>query len=345
MTQPTFRFTAGIFAVSYLGVLSMALFFSKGIATVPNHFLWPLALALLGLALNAIFLLGFHRRAEVSPSDGTLVFLIFNLIQAALAFALGYFLFHLPLKEALVYPMGCLVACTVWWLLTIGNTVTLSSILMLFFLGAGLVLGLRLQGVFGGLCFALALLNGFWLGRKYLLKDPVSSELWVRGIFFAALLVVGRAVIQIYLLESNYAHLGVVITHPYTYAALFLGILLPVVFWLLNKDRALPSIFLLIVLGILLPLFLGVFIHARPMAGYLLGLVTSSFIFGILFLETYWMGVLSYFNLAVIALALPLYSRLANLSRLIRLEILGAVFVLAVIGFFILQTQRRNEKS
>ena len=66
------------------------------------------------------------------------------------------------------------------------------------------------------------------LGKKKLCGVRRKFEpFWQSPAFCFPLLAVARAAIQYYLLESNYASLGVVITHPYTFVALFAGIFLP----------------------------------------------------------------------------------------------------------------------
>src|SRR4030095_679629 len=166
-------------------------------------------------------------------------------------------------------------------------------------------LSLRLQGVFGGLLFAGALLNGFYPALKSLNPRRVEKALWTKALFFTALLAASRAAIQYYLVESTYAPLGVVVTHPYTFAALFAGFLIPSLAIVMDRDRLLPKALTLVLFGVLFPLTLGIFIHVRPMAGYLLGLAAGGFLCGLIFSGTFAEGVLVYLSLAVVTLSLP----------------------------------------
>ena len=122
-----------------------------------------------------------------------------------------------------------------------------------------------------------------------------------------------------------------VITHPYTYLALFTGLFLPALGWATQKEKSLNPYLTLVLLGVALPLVLGIFIHVRPMAGFLLGMVTSSFLFGILFAETFFLGLLSYLSMAAVVWGLPLFKSLSNISRWVRLEILAGIFLVAII--------------
>jgi len=334
MEAPSYKKTYWLFVVSYLIVLGLALFFSKGISEVHSARYLVLALAGMGLVVGVLFIFLSKKRERGSSA---ISFLIFQLVQGGLGFLISFYIFDLPLKENFAYPSGAGIAFIAWWSLSPRRSSSLSGMILAGFLALGLVIALRLGGVFSSLVFGLALLNSFWLGTVLLSSEESTRELWLRSIFYISLLVVGRAVIQYYLLKSNYASLGVVITHSYTYAALFAGFALPAVFGILQRDRVLHPILGLVILGIGLPLVLGTFFHVRPMAGFLLGLVSSSFLFGLLFFSQYTVGLLSYLSLAAVALGLPLFKSLNNLSRVLRLEILGALLVAALLGYFLLR--------
>jgi len=327
------------YALSYLIVLGLALFFAKGVKTLhPSHFL-VLALAVLGLGTGGLFTLIFRQRNPVA-------FVIFQIVQGAVGFALARFVFNLNLVESCAFPLGALLALLTMLVLLSEVSLASSSILLTILLAGGLALALRLLGVFGGLIYTLALLNGFWFGMKNLEPSADRQGLWAKAMIFAAVLVAGRAAIQYYLLESNYASLGVVITHPYTFVALFLGICLPGIFWIMERERILPTALTIVLLGIVLPIVMGVFLHVRPMAGYLLGLTVASFMAALLFSGSEGLALLTYLNLGAVSLGLPLFKEISNLSRLVRLEILGGLFVVTVVFFLLLRLfQGRGQTS
>lgn len=319
---------AGAYAIN----LATALYYSKSLSVLHSAYLLTAALALVGLGIGAGF--SFVGSKESGASAGkTVMALVFAAIQGAVAYALARYGFNLDWQTSLAYPIGAVVAWIVFSMLNCRYPSSLSALLGAAFIAGGLVIALRLGGVWAGLSFSLALLNSCLPGGKWLGCETAESEIWGRAIFFGALLAAGRAAIQYYLLQSNYAALGVVITHPYTYIALFAGIFLPALYWVSQRDRFCNAALALVLLGVILPLSLGVFLHVRPMAGFLLGLVTASFLLGILFSGTYGMGLLSYLGLASTTLGLPLFTKLSNLGRVPRLEILG---VLAIVLFLVL---------
>lgn len=319
-------------AGAYVVNLAAALYFSKSLALLHSSYLLVAALALLGLGIGAGFSM-VGGKSEGGSAGKLVMALIFSGVQGAVAYALARYGFNLDWQSALAYPIGALVAWIVFALLSCRYPQSLSSLLAAAFLAGGLVIALRLGGVWAGLIYGLALLNSCLPGGKWLGCESAETEVWHRALFFASLLAVGRAAIQYYLLQSNYAALGVVITHPYTYVALFAGVFLPALYWVSQRDRFCNAALALVLLGVVLPLALGVFVHVRPMAGFLLGLVTASFLLGILFSGTYGMGLLSYLGMASATLGLPLFAKLTNLSRVARLEILG---VIAVVLFLVL---------
>lgn len=325
------KISLGALVFAYGVNLVAALYFTRTISTL--HSAWLLTFLLAGVGLAVGF--GFSLLSESASSATRLVMaLIFAAVQGALAYAMAHYYFQLDWQTAVAYPMGALVAWIVFALLICRYPSGVSSVLAAAFLALGLVVALRLGGVWGGLTYSFALLNSAIPGNRWLeARDEIASELWRRAIFFGALLAFGRAAIQYYLLQSNYAGLGVVVTHPYTYIGLFAGIFLPALLWVASRERWMHPALLLVLLGVVLPVALGVFIHVRPFAAYMLGLVTASFLFGLLFVDTYGMGLLTYINLGVGILGLPLFTQLSGLSRVARLEILG---VLAVVLFLVL---------
>jgi hypothetical protein len=298
-------------------------------------------LAAASLGLCGIFLLVSRNQKESS----FVLFAVFQVLQAVLGYAVSRYVFNLSVSGSLLFPAGAGLSLLAYGALAGGFISSTASVLLSLFLAGGLAVGLRLHGVFGGLISTLALLNGFWLGSRLFASKPLNLQLWQRALFFAGLLAVARAAIQYYLLESNYASLGVVVTHPYTFVALFAGLLIPSIFGVIQRDQLLPWILNFLLLGVFLPVLLGIFLHVRPMAGYLMGLAAGSFIAGVLLEASYGVGWLTYLNLGVVTLSLPLFKELTNLNRMIRLEILGGVLVLAVIFYFIFFSFSNRLKS
>ena len=319
---------------SYLVTLGVALYFSKALGTVHPPIYLVLALAGLGL------LLGLALLAAMKNKMG---FVVFQVLQGGLAFLLAFYFFKTGWMAALAYPAGAVLGLIILWILAGNFSNTVSGVLLAGALAGGLAISLRLGEVPGGLFFALALLNGYFLGMSCFPDHQGARDIFPKALFFASVLAVGRGAIQYYLLTSNYAHLGVVITHPYTYLALCAGFFVPALAWATHQEKLLPDWLSVVLLGIALPLLLGVFIHVRPMAGFLLGLVTSSFLFGLMFRNSLLQGLIAYLAMAGVVWGYPLFLKVSNLSRWIRLEILGGIFLLALILFFLNGLKRRQD--
>jgi hypothetical protein len=267
---------------------------------------------------------------------------LFTAIQGGLVFALAHFLFRISWLPALAFPAGALVGFAAWMMLGAGFRPLLAALLGAALIAGGLAIGLRLEGVPGGVLFGLALLNGAGLGGATLPEEKRNE--WYRWMAFGAFLVAGRAAIQYYLWTSGYAELGVVVTHPYTFLALFAGLFLPLLYPALEGEELFPNTVLLVLAGVVAPLALGVFIHVRPMAAYLFGIVASVFAAGILLKSPFRVAVLGYLSLAAGCAGLPLFRQLSNLSRTVRLEILGGIFLLSVI-FYLIRAQKNPRRS
>jgi hypothetical protein len=136
--------------------------------------------------------------------------------------------------------------------------------------------------------------------------------------------------------------LGVVITHPYTYVALFSALVLPFLAVTCSREKILPPALWIPLLAILLPLALGVFVHVRPMGGFLLGLVTAVYLAGLLYEEILALGLLQTLAMGSVILALPFFKTTSDLSRVIRLEILAGLLVIAVIVYLGVQRSKTS---
>jgi hypothetical protein len=314
--------------------LGAALYFAKAMPTIhPAVYLVLLFTEVgfvLGLALRPMMTRGMH------------MFLLFQVLQGGLAFVFAKFLFGLPLQESLAYPAGALMAYIALWMVRDRTVSNFQTLILGAFLAGGLALALRLGGIPGGLAYGLAVLNSYFPGTKILSDATEAQGLWKRALFLTALLAVGRAAIQYYLVQSNYAHLGIVITHPYSYVALVAGLVLPFLAVSCGREKILSPALWVPWLGILLPLALGIFLHARPMAGFLLGLVTAVFLAGLLYEEIIPLGLLHNLCIGSAVLALPLFRKFSDLSRVIRLEILAGLLVLAVLIYLGVQRSRSS---
>lgn len=323
-----------LFIWGYALTLAASLYFAKALTTVHSPLYLVAWLAGGGLALG----LGLSTLGE----KGFPVFLLFQILQGGLAFVAAKYLFDLPLLESLAYPAGAALAPVVLGVVSWGGPGIFPALITGGFLAGGLAVALRLGGISGGLALSLAFFNSYYLGNKVLPADPNPRGLWQRAVFLLALLAVGRAVVQYYLVESHYANLGVVITHPYTYVALFAGILLPFLGLSLSKEDILSPVVWIPLLGILLPLTMGIFVHVRPMAGFLLALVTGGFLAGLIYESELQMGIFQTLAMFTTALSLPLFKTLGNLSRWVRLEILGGILIVAVLIYLGVQGSRSS---
>lgn len=327
-----------LYILSYVLVLGIEAYFVRSMKVLYSPYAYLGTLVILGLILNFAFLFVFKN------SDKPLIALsLYQLIQAALAFLAAYFFFHLPWKESLAYPCGALFALALF--AVIRSDLALRSALTTVLVAAGFTIALRLSSVSGGLLFAIALLNGFYLGSCQLKNNEIQKGFWQSALIFTAALALGRAAIQYYLVQSAYDSLGVVITHPYTFVGLFAGILIPPLYHNALKERAMGTVFGIIVLGILFPALLGVFIHVRPFAGYLLGFTISAFIAGNFLQAPFSLNILSYFTYAVGVGGLSVFALLSNLSRGIRLGILAGVFALSLIGYVVKSLIQKDKST
>lgn len=323
-----------LFTWGYLLVLGGALYFAKAMPGVHKTTYLVLLLAVTGLVLGILF--------RVLLSRGSVLFFLFQILQGGLAFVFAKFLFGQPLQESLAYPAGAVAACFAFWLLNSGTGSNFGILILGAFLAGGMAVDLRLAGIPGALLFALALLNSFYPGDRALSERVPAQRLWIRAIFLTALLAAGRAAIQYYLVQSNYANLGVVITHPYTYVALVAGLVLPFLAVTCTREKILAPAFWIPLMGVLIPLALGVFFHVRPMAGFLLGLVTAVFLAGLLYDELVALGLLQTLAMLGVVFALPLFKHTSDWSRIIRLEILAGLLVLAVLFYLGVQRSKAS---
>lgn len=329
-------FKQGVFILSYLLLLGVEAYFIKAVKLLYSPYSFLGTLIALGLILNFVFMFVFGK-----GTNKNLPFCIYQLIQAGLAFLISYFLFHITWKESLVYSAGALGAMLSFVL--IRSELSLKNILLLFLLGMEFAISLRLSEVSGGLLFALAFLNSFYLGNALLESSEEQKSLWSNVVLFTSVLALGRAAIQYYLIKSGYDSLGVVITLPYSFAGLFAGFLLPLVYTQIIKDKKAGCVLTFLVAALFFPWVLGIFIHVRPFAAYLLGFVLSAFVAGILYSAPLGLTLVSYLNFASAVFGLTVFASLANLGRGIRLAILGGVFVVSLLTYIIQSLLQKNK--
>ncbi|MGH7830020.1 MAG: hypothetical protein ACREP8_07555, partial [Candidatus Binatia bacterium] len=215
MNSTTSKNALARFACAYLWTLALALYFAKAIGGTPPAYYAVLALAGMGLILNFVFIL-LAGKGPVHATQAWLLFALFTILQGTLGVLIEQYGFRWGWLPSLDYSAGAVVGLWVFWAQRAAIPRLLASLLGLSFLAVGVAIALRLGGVLGGLLFTLAILNGFWLARKLSTSQAEAALPVERLVLATVLLATGRAVIQYYLLESNYANLGVVITHPYT---------------------------------------------------------------------------------------------------------------------------------
>lgn len=330
-----------VFLFTYLMNLGFACYFSKGVKMIYPSYLLVLILSLGGLSVGYL-LSAFSKKEEYRFS--TFVFAAFQIFQGLIGFAIAYFLFHLSFKESFIFPIGAMLSLLIWYVLSLDLSVSISSIFLAVFIATGLALTLRLKGVWGGLCYGFILLNSFGFIFKSWNRSESTRELFFRAILFGSLLAIGRAVIQYYLAQTSYDSLGVVITHPYTFVALFVGIFTPMIFGEIQKEKVMNFYLQLVLFGIFLPFLLGVFLHVRPFAAYLFGLVISGYMTGLLRVESDFIQPVMFLNFVVAIFSIPVFQEVSYVSRSNRLMLLAAVFAVFIISYlFIKLFQRKNE--
>lgn len=327
-----------LWSMAYLAILGLGLYLSRGLTTLYSPYFLVLAYVVLGLLLS----LGLKILAK--PREGSVSALIpvaiFSVVQGAIGYALARYVFNLGSMEALAFPLGGLMALFGFYLLNSSPQSRVAAWVLAAFFAGGLALGLRLGGIQGGIFYGIGLLSSYLLGKGSL--EGEAAARWGSALGFAGLLVVGRAALQMYLLESGYSNLGVVITHPYTFVALFVGLALPWMFREMEEEKCLPTVVILIALGVLLPWVLGIFIHTRPMGAYVMGVLFSTFVVGVVYSPSVGLALLAYLSLAASYVAMPWYRDLAKLSRWTRLEILAGVVLVAMVLAFL--ASRKREK-
>ncbi len=327
---------------SYALLLGAGIYLGWNLEGIHPRFVLLAILAALGLVTGAALMA--VAKKSVIAGDGKSPWaplVLHALIQGGVGFAIAFFLFKLSWQNALAFPIGAAAALLTWGAICQGHRPVLASLISALLVAGPFVIALRLGGIHAGFLFGLGLMNASLLGAFLFTADEEKREQWVRVMVFGSFLVLGRAAIQYYLLTSGYASLGVVVTQPYTFIALFLGLIIPVVYPYLQQERVLPMAVLWIALGLVLPLALGVFIHVRPIAAYLLGLVVSGFAVGLVQRAPLCLAFFGYLSLIAVCAGYPLFKATANLSRVVRLEILGGIFLLVVIAYFLLARNPR----
>lgn len=321
-------------------LLGLGFYFSKALKTLHPPFYLFVGLGLGGFLVSGI-LGAFTRPGPFS----SLSMLVFQLIQGGVGFALGRYYFNLPLEDSLCFPAGAALGFLLWISLKTSASYSFSALVFALFIASGFAISLRLGEVPGSILYSLALANSFFVGFKGFEIDSRERELWGRALFYTAILAASRAVLQYYLLESNYASLGVVITHPYTFVALFIGIFSPLFFYFAEKEGGLPQWLLLIMMGIVLPFGIGFFAHVRPLAGFLMGILAASFMVGILLTRKSWIGWGTLLSLAISVVGLPYFQQWLNLERNLRLQVLAGMFGGALILYLFTRLFARSEKE
>lgn len=318
---------------SYVVILGLGIYFGWHVDGVMPRYFLLLCLAAVGLLIGAVLMAMASSAVKNLQTPSPMPIWLQAVLQSGLGFVLGFYVFKLTWMNALIFPIGAVTAAVVWTAIRIGNRPALASLVSAMLIASAFAISLRVGGIQGSFLFGLGMLNAGLLGATLLLNQDEQRSQWARALIFGAFLVAGRAAIQYYLLSSNYATYGVVVTHPYSFVALFAGLFIPIIYTQLEDERSLPKAIIWIALGILLPLCLGIFFHARPMAAYLFGVVVAGFAVGVIRGGSLGVTVLGYLTLAAICFGYPLFKETTNLSRTFRLEILGGIFLVCVIGY------------
>lgn len=318
--------------LSLLILLATALYFAKAMSTLYPGYYLVLSLTGLGILFQLLYRFTIGTPKDISKYSAYVLPSLVQILHGGAAFALAYFVFQGGWKLSLTYPVGVFLGMKALGIINLDLSERWRSFLLAGLLAVGFAIALRLGAIPGGLLYALGFFGSKLVGWSFFASDPDKQRLFAHALIFTTLLAVGRADLQYYLVMSNYANLGVVITHPYTYAALFAGLFVPLWFWLSEEEALLPAWANVILLGILLPFVLGVLIHVRPMAAFLMGLVTSAFVVGMVLMRSWSVVLATYLALSTAAFSLPLFQAWSNLSRQIRLVmVLGLGLFVALI--------------
>jgi hypothetical protein len=197
-----------------------------------------------------------------------------------------------------------------------------------------LILANRLFGIYGVSLAGLGLL-AIWPEEEKKIEVVLTV--------FAA-----RPLLQLYLLRTGLNEAGVDITRTYAFAALFLAVLLPFILGatrrFFREDRLFSGLILLALL--LLPGFVGFFLHIEALAALLAGGLITALVFGI-YEESEGSLSLSSLSLSSLSFALllaPWFMQVINLPRLPRLIsflVLAFVFSLCLL-FASFRSSRRS---
>ncbi|MBF0493075.1 MAG: hypothetical protein HQM15_09885 [Deltaproteobacteria bacterium] len=263
----------------FISNLIASFLFCKGVKALYPVFYLVLVVGGIGIVLSSVLslllkLLG----ASLGGFFDCLLVLVFQIIQVTLTFSLSYFIFRLPALYGVAFVASALLGLLAVCLLP-KLPAFLQSIVSVVLGALALTISLRVGGVFAACFSSLLFLNLLPLGLK--IVPEAQRFAFVKILSFWGLLFVGRAALQYYLLESGYDALGVVISNPYSFAALFAGISLPFIYSVCAREEKFPHLGSVFLLGLMIPLLLGFIFHVRPMAGFLMGLVCAAYWLGL----------------------------------------------------------------
>jgi len=331
MDQPIKPWQAWFYHLGLSGaLLGLGIYEYPEIKGEPFAYYWVISLFLLSVASSGLLWILGKKFGDTKVAP-----MIYGLVQALTAAGgIGLMFFGYGQgKWKIFWPvlLGTVANTLLFVLLPLAKGF-LKSLFQVVVVALSFALVLRLGGSGAGFSFGLIFLAGV-AGSLAFVKD--QQEEWLRVMAFGAGLALARALIQLYLEKSQYDTLGIVITHPYSFVALFLGIALP---WVLAQSLAQDKVCIyetLIGGGIVLPLLLGIIFHVRPVAGFGLGLTIAAFLVGILqrgSLPLVWLGVLAN---AALVVGLPWFVEFANLTRVTRIYLILGVFVVGGIYLII----------
>jgi hypothetical protein len=227
--------------------------------------LWPLAIGLATLAvlgLTAAALAGERRGGATGAAIAAVIFVVGGLALAGAPF---------QQPSTLLAGLAAGAAAGVFasiWLPEDGATPPITALIFLVVLGGVLVLENRLMGILAIGLGGIGLLTGAAgrSGPRHLVAVAIA--------IFAS-----RVWLQLFLDRTNLTGYGVDLTHPYAFAALIVGGLLPTAaIAIAQYCRPVPTLSVGWALTLaLLPAWLGYMVHVEALGGLLSGLVLATF--------------------------------------------------------------------
>jgi len=330
------------FILIYLSLLFLSCSFSKNIKALFPPFYFILSLSLGGMLLNLLLsgLMALSKDSLGAFFKHLLLF-VFCLLQGLMVCALSAWVFRLPASYCIVFSLVSFVSFMA--VLLLPRLPQVLCFILASILGALLLtVSLRIGGVFLSLASSFLFLNLLPLSLKLVSDD--HRKAWMNILSFWGLLFLARAVIQYYLIHSGYESLGVVISQPYTFAALFAGVAVAYFFDAFREVENFPRLALAVFLALVFPSVIGFVFHARPLAGYLMGLSISAYFMGLFKKENEDLILLTLLSFLFLSFGVDLFKSSLTQTRTVSLIILSGGVLVSLVYFSILffVTQRKK---